>query len=203
MTTFGRVLVMLCAMFGFVFFALPGSILGTGLALKIQEEERRTEYYGTPASRLIQSVWRCYACNQRSLSDVHWKLYTRKDGEPLTAQDRACIRFIRSVAYLKQRHRFKVIIGLVTDDFFKERTTRELTRTLKQTEKSVKILGHIVGKGLEKRVKTNEVMNKLISKLNEMKEQIKDKKVVDKSEDNSEKSGSKSETTDNQNNNIF
>jgi len=156
--------------FGIIFLALPGSILGTGLALKIQEEQK-TDIYRIPAAKLIQSVWRTYSTNQNSSDSPLWTLvYRRTDGQPLTHTDRSCIRFIRLVLYLKQRHRFKIKFGSIKDDFFREKSTREMSRRLESIGKEVKIVTKISAEKTNKNLQSSqELIKKLRDKLNDIK----------------------------------
>lgn len=186
-TNLGKIVVVICGSFGIIILSLPGSILGTGLALKIEEEERKLVTHRIPAIKLIQSIWRSYATHKLSDSQINWKHYRRTDGQPFTPQDRSCIRFLRIVIYLKQRHRFKVVMGLINDDFFRERTTRELSRRLRLTENDIKIITNNVNNTIEKRNKINKLLVRLQKKINKIKNKLKDSenKPKDKSEDNS------------------
>jgi len=50
-------------------------ILGSGFALKVQQQQRQkhlTRRKG-PAAVLIQSLWRCYAADENSMSIATWK----------------------------------------------------------------------------------------------------------------------------------
>jgi len=50
-------------------------ILGSGFALKVQQQQRQkhlTRRKG-PAAVLIQSLWRCYAADENSMSLATWK----------------------------------------------------------------------------------------------------------------------------------
>ncbi|XP_070766108.1 potassium voltage-gated channel subfamily KQT member 2-like isoform X2 [Enoplosus armatus] len=61
----GRVLAATFSMIGVAFFALPAGILGSGFALKVQEQHRQKHFEKrrNPAAGLIQSAWRFYATN--------------------------------------------------------------------------------------------------------------------------------------------
>jgi hypothetical protein len=93
-------------------FALPTSIFGTGLALKIQEEQFKSHLYPNPAAKLIQSFWRCYASDKTSKSIANWSFYTKSQ---LSQKDKQCIRFIRMVKNLLAKHHFKAILLLQSD----------------------------------------------------------------------------------------
>lgn len=54
--------------------ALQG-ILGSGFALKVQQQQRQKHLIRrrVPAAMLIQSLWRCYAADEHSISIATWK----------------------------------------------------------------------------------------------------------------------------------
>ncbi|XP_058499276.1 potassium voltage-gated channel subfamily KQT member 2-like isoform X5 [Solea solea] len=64
-TWYGRLLAATFSMIGVAFFALPAGILGSGFALKVQEQHRQKHFEKrrTPAANLIQAAWRFYATN--------------------------------------------------------------------------------------------------------------------------------------------
>ena len=183
MTDIGKVMVTVYSFFGIIFLALPGSILGTGLALKIQEDEK-TEVYRVPAAKLIQSVWRSYSTNQNTSSSPFWKLYQRSDGSPLTQEDRSCIRFIRLVIYMKQRKRFKTKFGSIKDDFFAEKTTREMTRRLESLSNDIR---YVTKMNSDKSVKNLHQSQQLIKRL---KDKFNELKAKTKSDNNNEEKDS-------------
>ncbi|XP_057698692.1 potassium voltage-gated channel subfamily KQT member 5-like isoform X1 [Corythoichthys intestinalis] len=94
----GRMLSAGFALLGISFFALPAGILGSGFALKVQEQHRQKHFEKrrNPAAYLIQCVWRSYAADEHSVSIATWKphlkaLHTcsptkREHGEPTTSQ---------------------------------------------------------------------------------------------------------------------
>uniref|UniRef100_A0A6Q2Z5Y4 Potassium voltage-gated channel, KQT-like subfamily, member 2a n=1 Tax=Esox lucius TaxID=8010 RepID=A0A6Q2Z5Y4_ESOLU len=61
----GRLLAATFSMIGVAFFALPAGILGSGFALKVQEQHRQKHFEKRrqPAAGLIQNAWRFYATN--------------------------------------------------------------------------------------------------------------------------------------------
>ncbi|XP_028265216.1 potassium voltage-gated channel subfamily KQT member 2-like isoform X3 [Parambassis ranga] len=61
----GRLLAAMFTMIGVAFFALPAGILGSGFALKVQEQHRQKHFEKrrNPAAGLIQAAWRFYATN--------------------------------------------------------------------------------------------------------------------------------------------
>nr|XP_043901436.1 potassium voltage-gated channel subfamily KQT member 5-like isoform X2 [Solea senegalensis] len=71
----GRLLSAGFALLGISFFALPAGILGSGFALKVQEQHRQKHFEKrrNPAASLIQCVWRSYAADENSVSVATWK----------------------------------------------------------------------------------------------------------------------------------
>ncbi|XP_063319704.1 potassium voltage-gated channel subfamily KQT member 2-like isoform X2 [Pelmatolapia mariae] len=61
----GRLLAATFSLIGVAFFALPAGILGSGFALKVQEQHRQKHFEKrrNPAAGLIQAAWRFYATN--------------------------------------------------------------------------------------------------------------------------------------------
>ena len=61
---------------GVTFFALPAGILGTGFALKVQEQQRLKHYAKRriPAAKLIQATWR-YNSLIKNPRTATWNLY--------------------------------------------------------------------------------------------------------------------------------
>lgn len=57
-------------------FQIQG-ILGSGFALKVQQQQRQKHMIRRrqPAATLIQSLWRCYASDEHSLSEATWKIH--------------------------------------------------------------------------------------------------------------------------------
>nr|XP_057939507.1 potassium voltage-gated channel subfamily KQT member 5-like isoform X2 [Doryrhamphus excisus] len=94
----GRMLSAGFALIGISFFALPAGILGSGFALKVQEQHRQKHFEKrrNPAAYLIQCVWRSYAADEHSVSIATWKphlkaLHTcsptkKEQGESTTSQ---------------------------------------------------------------------------------------------------------------------
>ncbi|XP_026079653.1 potassium voltage-gated channel subfamily KQT member 5-like isoform X3 [Carassius auratus] len=94
----GRLLSAGFALVGISFFALPAGILGSGFALKVQEQHRQKHFEKrrNPAASLIQCVWRSYAADENSVSIATWKPHlkalhtcspTKKDqGESISSQ---------------------------------------------------------------------------------------------------------------------
>ncbi|XP_023687927.1 potassium voltage-gated channel subfamily KQT member 4 isoform X1 [Paramormyrops kingsleyae] len=77
-TGLGRVLAAVFALLGVSFFALPAGILGSGFALKVQEQHRQKHFEKrrVPAANLIQAAWRLYSTDaQRSYLTATWYFY--------------------------------------------------------------------------------------------------------------------------------
>uniref|UniRef100_T1J3K4 Potassium voltage-gated channel subfamily KQT member 5 n=1 Tax=Strigamia maritima TaxID=126957 RepID=T1J3K4_STRMM len=73
----GKFIAAFCALLGISFFALPAGILGSGFALKVQQQQRQKHMIRrrVPAATLIQCLWRCYAADENSISVATWKLH--------------------------------------------------------------------------------------------------------------------------------
>lgn len=75
-STAGKICAAILILFACILFALPSGVLGTGLALKVDEKMkvRHVHKRRIPAARLIQATWRCYAGSEESTSLVTWKI---------------------------------------------------------------------------------------------------------------------------------
>ncbi|XP_034016042.1 LOW QUALITY PROTEIN: potassium voltage-gated channel subfamily KQT member 4 [Thalassophryne amazonica] len=74
----GRLLAAVFALLGVSFFALPAGILGSGFALKVQEQHRQKHFEKRrmPAANLIQAAWRLYSTDaKRSYLTATWYFY--------------------------------------------------------------------------------------------------------------------------------
>ncbi|XP_019365299.1 PREDICTED: potassium voltage-gated channel subfamily KQT member 2, partial [Gavialis gangeticus] len=82
----GRLLAATFTLIGVSFFALPAGILGSGFALKVQEQHRQKHFEKrrNPAAGLIQAAWRFYATNL-SRTDLRstWQYYERTVTVPM------------------------------------------------------------------------------------------------------------------------
>ncbi|XP_033991868.1 potassium voltage-gated channel subfamily KQT member 3 isoform X2 [Trematomus bernacchii] len=86
----GRLLAGTFALIGVSFFALPAGILGSGLALKVQEQHRQKHFEKRrqPAAGLIQSAWRYYSTNPiRDDLIATWRFYETIISLPCFRQD--------------------------------------------------------------------------------------------------------------------
>ncbi|XP_054841078.1 potassium voltage-gated channel subfamily KQT member 3 isoform X1 [Eublepharis macularius] len=87
----GRLIAATFSLIGVSFFALPAGILGSGLALKVQEQHRQKHFEKRrkPAAELIQAAWRYYATNPNRLDLVAtWRFYESIVSFPYFRQDR-------------------------------------------------------------------------------------------------------------------
>ncbi|XP_043112031.1 potassium voltage-gated channel subfamily KQT member 5 isoform X11 [Puntigrus tetrazona] len=92
----GRLLSAGFALLGISFFALPAGILGSGFALKVQEQHRQKHFEKrrNPAASLIQAAWRLYSTDlSRTYLSATWLFYKsvlppqRKDqGESISSK---------------------------------------------------------------------------------------------------------------------
>ncbi|KAM6947084.1 potassium voltage-gated channel subfamily KQT member 2-like [Lycodopsis pacificus] len=82
----GRLLAAAFTLIGVSFFALPAGILGSGFALKVQEQHRQKHFEKrrNPAAGLIQLAWRVYATNlSRTDLNSTWDYYERTVSVPM------------------------------------------------------------------------------------------------------------------------
>ncbi|XP_006639510.2 potassium voltage-gated channel subfamily KQT member 2 isoform X5 [Lepisosteus oculatus] len=82
----GRLLAATFTLIGVSFFALPAGILGSGFALKVQEQHRQKHFEKrrNPAAGLIQAAWRFYATNlSRTDLQSTWNYYERTVSVPM------------------------------------------------------------------------------------------------------------------------
>uniref|UniRef100_A0A9J7YF81 Potassium voltage-gated channel, KQT-like subfamily, member 2a n=2 Tax=Cyprinus carpio TaxID=7962 RepID=A0A9J7YF81_CYPCA len=82
----GRLIAATFSLIGVAFFALPAGILGSGFALKVQEQHRQKHFEKrrNPAAALIQGAWRFYATNL-SRTDLlsTWDFYEQTVSVPM------------------------------------------------------------------------------------------------------------------------
>uniref|UniRef100_A0A8C8K095 Potassium voltage-gated channel, KQT-like subfamily, member 5b n=1 Tax=Oncorhynchus tshawytscha TaxID=74940 RepID=A0A8C8K095_ONCTS len=88
----GRMLSAGFALLGISFFALPAGILGSGFALKVQEQHRQKHFEKrrNPAACLIQCVWRSYAADENSVSIATWKPHLKVQHWQLVSEFGVC-----------------------------------------------------------------------------------------------------------------
>ncbi|KTG45837.1 hypothetical protein cypCar_00001181 [Cyprinus carpio] len=86
----GRLIAAMFSLIGVAFFALPAGILGSGFALKVQEQHRQKHFEKrrNPAAALIQAAWRFYATNL-SRTDLlsTWDFYEQTVSVPMYRKD--------------------------------------------------------------------------------------------------------------------
>ncbi|KAJ2947837.1 hypothetical protein O0L34_g9626 [Tuta absoluta] len=84
----GKFIASFCALLGISFFALPAGILGSGFALKVQQQQRQKHMIRRrqPAASLIQALWRCYAADEHSMSIATWKIHQIPLPSPQTSR---------------------------------------------------------------------------------------------------------------------
>uniref|UniRef100_A0A8C2GRE0 Potassium voltage-gated channel, KQT-like subfamily, member 3 n=1 Tax=Cyprinus carpio TaxID=7962 RepID=A0A8C2GRE0_CYPCA len=94
----GRLLAGTFALIGVSFFALPAGILGSGLALKVQEQHRQKHFEKrrNPAASLIQSAWRYYSTNPvRDDLIATWRFYETVISLPCFSQKLSLLERVR------------------------------------------------------------------------------------------------------------
>ncbi|KAF4109950.1 potassium voltage-gated channel, KQT-like subfamily, member 2a isoform X2 [Onychostoma macrolepis] len=82
----GRLIAATFSLIGVAFFALPAGILGSGFALKVQEQHRQKHFEKrrNPAAALIQAAWRFYATNLSRTDLVStWDFYEQTVSVPM------------------------------------------------------------------------------------------------------------------------
>ncbi|KAK1171664.1 potassium voltage-gated channel subfamily KQT member 5-like isoform X1 [Acipenser oxyrinchus oxyrinchus] len=118
-TWMGRLLSAGFALLGISFFALPAGILGSGFALKVQEQHRQKHFEKrrNPAASLIQCVWRSYAADENSVSIATWKPHlkalhtcspTKKDQGETSSSKLFCNKQKLFRMYTSRRHSQKL-----------------------------------------------------------------------------------------------
>ena len=103
-TFWGKVVVIVLGFTGICAFQLPANIFGTGLAIKLKDEQKKN-LFQYPAAHLLQTFWKCYATDKDSKVPHIWKSY--KKGRTILEKDRQCIRFILKFRYFRARRQFK------------------------------------------------------------------------------------------------
>ncbi|XP_062859188.1 potassium voltage-gated channel subfamily KQT member 1 [Trichomycterus rosablanca] len=80
-TWIGKTIASCFSVFAISFFALPAGILGSGFALKVQQKQRQKHFNRQipAAASLIQTLWRCYACEKPDGCPATWKMYVLTD----------------------------------------------------------------------------------------------------------------------------
>jgi hypothetical protein len=149
-------------------FALPASIFGTGLALKIQEQQLKNHLYPNPAAKLIQSFWRCYASDKTSKSFANWSLYTKLDKSQLNQNDKQCIRFIRMAKNLLARRHFKTVLLLQSHQQISELRSQfqnEISQRIKIIDQKERELQNILNLQTFEMKEIEEYVTKTLTKI--------------------------------------
>ncbi|XP_054152682.1 potassium voltage-gated channel subfamily KQT member 5-like [Oppia nitens] len=107
-TWLGKLITCVFTIVGVSIFALPAGIIGTGLAMNVQEDQRAENRIKKrkPAAILIQRCWRYYAATPQSLSIATWLIH-RRHCNLITGQERNAIRFVRMVQFLLAKQTFE------------------------------------------------------------------------------------------------
>ncbi|XP_056279903.1 potassium voltage-gated channel subfamily KQT member 2-like isoform X4 [Pseudoliparis swirei] len=101
----GRLLAATFSMIGVAFFALPAGILGSGFALKVQEQHRQKHFEKrrSPAAGLIQAMWRFYATNLSRTDLLYtWDFYEQTVVVPMYSFQKCALSFPRLIPPLNQ-----------------------------------------------------------------------------------------------------
>ncbi|KAL3321008.1 hypothetical protein Ciccas_000330 [Cichlidogyrus casuarinus] len=76
----GKIVASFCAMAGISFYALPAGILGSGFALKVQQNQREKHLTRrkVPAAQLIKCAWRHFSCEHSNDFSGTWKVFKKR-----------------------------------------------------------------------------------------------------------------------------
>ncbi|XP_016947056.1 potassium voltage-gated channel subfamily KQT member 1 isoform X10 [Drosophila biarmipes] len=148
----GKLIASCCALLGISFFALPAGILGSGFALKVQQQQRQKHMIRRrqPAATLIQAVWRCYAADEHSVSVATWNIH--RVALPSPPASRASSSFKHNTSFVARlptirRHKSQTIQtpgggdgGGVAKPPGSSRASTRYTRTIRDINASVENL---------------------------------------------------------------
>ncbi|XP_022231735.2 potassium voltage-gated channel subfamily KQT member 5 isoform X1 [Drosophila obscura] len=111
----GKLIASCCALLGISFFALPAGILGSGFALKVQQQQRQKHMIRRrqPAATLIQAVWRCYASDEHSVSVATWKIHQVALPSP-PASSENWERLLKNISEYSFKHNTSFVARLPT-----------------------------------------------------------------------------------------
>ncbi|CAF1582700.1 unnamed protein product [Adineta ricciae] len=132
----GKLIAAICSFIGISFFALPAGILGSGFALKVQQQQRQKHYKRRkiPAVLLIQNLWRVYAADEKSLSKATWKVHVRPARENTDTSLSSHVNHHHSTASkLRSNQSFLNRVS------FRRRTTPRDTHTISPKSPNLKI----------------------------------------------------------------
>nr|XP_042895092.1 potassium voltage-gated channel subfamily KQT member 1 isoform X3 [Parasteatoda tepidariorum] len=104
LTWSGRLLACISALFTVSFFALPAGILGSGFALKVQQQQRQKHFSRQipVAATLIQTLWRCYAADKNFNSVATWKIHLKTESKETT-------KYKSTMLALRKKHFEKIL----------------------------------------------------------------------------------------------
>ncbi|XP_049307819.1 potassium voltage-gated channel subfamily KQT member 4 isoform X8 [Bactrocera dorsalis] len=143
----GKLIASFCALLGISFFALPAGILGSGFALKVQQQQRQKHMIRRrqPAATLIQAVWRCYAADEHSISIATWKVHEVPLPSPPTS--RASSSFKHNASFVTRlptirRHRSQNMPPREVNTIIPQGPSKitKYTRTMREINTSVENL---------------------------------------------------------------
>ncbi|XP_019628573.1 PREDICTED: potassium voltage-gated channel subfamily KQT member 4-like [Branchiostoma belcheri] len=111
-TWLGKLVAVGFSLLGISFFMLPAGILGSGFALKVQEQARQKHFARRrhPAAALIQCLWRCYAGDKNSRSIATWLPHLRAvpDRKEAAAKKKSFkSQLSRKIKYFVARRKFR------------------------------------------------------------------------------------------------
>ncbi|XP_054165209.1 potassium voltage-gated channel subfamily KQT member 2-like [Oppia nitens] len=111
-TWLGKLISSLFTVLGVAIFALPAGIIGTGLALKVEEEERNQQRKKkkVAAAVLIQSMWRCYKANANYQAVSTFFKHKPMDLFKQHDYENVANKFIRLTRFFIARQRFKELL---------------------------------------------------------------------------------------------
>ena len=97
---------------GVAIFALPAGIIGTGLALKIEEEERNQQRKKkkVAAAVLIQCMWRCYKANVNYMAVSSFFKHKPMDLFKRHDYENIAIKFVSLTKFFIAKSRFKELL---------------------------------------------------------------------------------------------
>lgn len=103
----GKIIASFSAIAGISFFALPAGILGSGFALKVQQQQRQKHMIRrrVPAATLIQCLWRCYAVTDGHSSSATWRIHMVPPKSPPSFKNNTS--FVHRLSIRRTRHSLK------------------------------------------------------------------------------------------------
>jgi macrodomain Ter protein organizer (MatP/YcbG family) len=155
------VLTCVLAFCGICIFQLPANIFGTGLAIKLKEQQKSV-LHRPAASKLIQTLWRCYAVDSEpSRRSIVWSSVAKKRSQ-LNESDKQCIRFVLKIQYLRARRHFNAELKPSNDESLDQ---LELWKTVARIETR---LSDLKDRSIELRAEYESAAHKLQSILRDL-----------------------------------